>query len=429
MNPQLIEYVRKEVMSGKDIESVITALKKAGHSPKTITAAFQAAMTNSVVDSLPADVSAAKTAKAASGTATHHIDAAQAFVMIGTILILAAIFIVLFIQWDTLTTVTRILFVLFPLIVLFVLSYILSSRPNYHEISDGLLAAGGLIVPLATGTILNQMGILPELNMLMVSVCSFVGVIAFLFFQFGLQKQRFAPLTLLMLYLAVGSIVYHFSKAFDVTLWAIIATAVPTALLGYSMVMGKRTDGDYYFTTGSLVGAICLPIAALSSLNDAMTISYESNMLIIAAFGLFYFFVAWLVGQLVITTGSKSVYQVKRAFEEISPIIFILPFVVVGTRNEAYLLVPLIFSFIMILSSSSVRIKSLLVMGCIGLISAILIAAARYFTDVLGWPVVVMICGFVVLGLALWVRHISALQAKSPQTDLPFGLGLDPRFE
>ena len=74
----------------------------------------------------------------------------------------------------------------------------------------------------------------------------------------------------------------------------------------------------------------------------------------------------------------------------------------------------------------SVRIKSLIPAGALGLIVGILAITGKYFVDSLGWPIVIFLSGFAFIGLGYWIRTLAKQNQNRPNIGMRYGLGEDP---
>ncbi len=414
---ELVSWIQSQLKEGKNIPSITAELKAASHTDQQIDTALRAAL------STPAPVQSERTNSLFN---PHRLDATKTFVLIGSILVVLAVGIVLVSQWNAVSAFTRVVFVTFPMLAMFAVSGYLAKKPQFADVHEATLATGALIFPFAFGTTLYQFEIIPELDFLLFTVSSFAGYVLFIILEFLAHKHRFSLLTLLSFYTFLIALLAYLEVEPLAIIWTIFFASLAIALFGLTLLKQKLSNGSAYTIVGVFASALLLPSAILSSLNKDLSLPLEANAVILSIFGPLYLMGASLFQALHLRLGHKALYNLKRALEEIAPLVLISPHILAGFENITYMLIAIILSFIALFASMSVRIKSLIPVGALGLIIGILTITGKYFVDSLGWPIVIFLSGFAFIGLGYWIRTLAKQNQSRPNIGMRYGLGEDP---
>lgn len=427
MHQDLTAYIKSGLAAHQPAETIVAAARQAGHDDAAINAAFGQALNLTVstgAASAPLDQTIKPNKK--SILDLNHLDPTKIFVIIGVVLIIAAIVIVLISQWQNVSPITRIGFVTIPTILLFIWAAGLNSRADYQDIQEAILATASTIFPFSVATTLYQLGIIPEINALLVTVSALAGYGLFTGLEFVWRKEHLAILTIINLYTFVIAFMSHLKVEPDSMLWIIFFVSIMIAALGLFLIDAKKDNGDTHLSAGIILAAISLPIATLSSLNKGAALSFDDNAMIFSVFGPLYLAVAFYLYRLYKNRNQLVIYQLKRGFEEIAPVIFLLPYILIGFSNIGYMLLAIVISFIYLFAAMAARIRSLIPLGSLGIIISIISVTGKYFADSLGWPVIVFVSGFTMLGVGYFARQISKNQQQTISASAVWGLGEDP---
>lgn len=421
MADKQIDFITNQLARGQSVTAIIGLLKSQGWTEEQIDTGLKAALAkpSTQVSSTPVRQSGHLSFD------LHKLDATKTFVLIGILLILIAIIIVMALQWNTAGPTGRVAFVVGPMLLLFTISVIFARNSKYQDIHEGTLATASVIFPFALGTMLYQFSILPELNALLVMICSLAAYVLLVILEFGLHKQQFSILTILFLYTFVAALLAHLKVELLLTLWLMFFLSLAIFALGYALLSNQKKNGGTYAATGVVGSVFLLPACVLYAINQDIPLLFESNAVIASLFGPFYFGLSFGLHALAKQLSSKVMHDLRWALQELAPLILIIPYFAI-TNKTGYTLLVIILSFTYMFASIYVRLRTLLPVGALGLIIGILILSSRYFVDTIGWPIVIFIAGFAMLGISIFVRKVSAMHNAQNLPLLQYGIGEDP---
>jgi hypothetical protein len=435
MNHELVIYIRSKLQEKQEIQTILTELKNAGHSDASINEAFhQAMLPESQPNIIPPVPNTEKLNGANSETKNrifdlHTLDATKTFVFIGALLILIALIIVLVSQWSNVGPGTRVAFLAIPMFVLFGLATVLKTQSKYKEIYDACLITGAIILPFTVGTFLYQFKIIKEIDAQMVMVCSLTGYILYTAIEMLTRNSKMAVLSLSSLYTFAIAAMLNYELSTQTILWALLFLSGCVGGFGFILQRNKLESGESYTGIGIILGSFLLPVATLVSLNDLSQLSSELNASFISAFGCMYLGLSIWLYQINKKFGNKSFLDSKRILESLAPLMIVFPFILVGYDNIAMMVVGIALSFAAIFASISIRIRTLLATGAIGVVFGILAISGKYFVNSLGWPIVVFLSGFAMIGVSFLVRNVRHLSLSHQDSSHYLGLGDSPESE
>jgi len=166
MEDQIIKYIKEQLSLNQSISQIYNALQRQGYTKEQIDKWFQTALrTQNQQESIqPAATLTAQSTQGLSPTTQtttqqptairKRFDLTKAFVLIGAILIVLAVIIVIYSQWYSVGPLGKIMFLLLPMSLLYILSAALSNKERYGEVGDITLGLASFILPFGTrGTV------------------------------------------------------------------------------------------------------------------------------------------------------------------------------------------------------------------------------------------------------------------------------------
>lgn len=418
-----VNYVRTELKNGKPIPDIVGELQKTGWTNNQIDQVLKEAFKQPNLVTVKAGKSTGDTSIA---KANYHqpMDITKTFVVIGALLIILAVVIVLVTQWGNVAPVTRAAFVTLPMLILFAIAGALPHE-KYHDIHNGTLITACLIFPFAIATDLYQLKIISEINPLLCLVSTLLAYLLLVLLEFGLKKKQFSILTIIYLYATVVFACGYFKLEILPATWILGLGSVLLSLFGLMLQSVKQENGNAYFFVGGVGAALIIPSAIISTLNNNGPIPNELNALLISVFGIIYLAFAMTLNILRLKNNNHTVYLLKRLLEELAPIIFLIPYLALGFDKVGYMIFALALSFSYLFVSIKIRIRTFLPIGALGLIVGIFEITGKYFVNSLGWPIVIFLAGFAMIGISFLVRRMSKLRQEQPVVGNFYGLGED----
>lgn len=442
----LAQRVREQLTAGKNIHDVFEMFKAEGHSDDDINQAL-AEMANQSGQSSAPNFKPAGTVNNGKAkmsvpppdgeippasrptSAEDRPDATKVFVGLGAILIILGMIFLFSISWQTVTPIVRVLYVTTPMLLLFGLSAALTNSDRYADIRETVLGTAAIMFPFALGHALFEFEIIPEFGAGLIAISAFGGLVLMALLEFLLKKYHYSPLTLLMFYVLVGALLVEFEASRLAALWVLTLASVIACLVGFALLTIKKNNAKIYFAVGTIVAATLFPWAVIETIDNFSRLSTDAISLIFSLFSLFYFALSRLYFSLSKKYESRDLLEIKRLFEEVTPIVLILPLIFSSIDTLAFQLAVLVFGFVLLFSSIYIPIMSLLPVGTFAIGFAILMISTTYFASTLGWPLIVLICGFILIGLGFLVRHVTELRKVHPPHPLLEGLGTDGQPE
>lgn len=423
MNSSIVEYIRKEMASGRDVQGIVESLKKENIDQVTINESFRIAMqaaTAEPIEPAPApDLDQPKPVK-------KHFDATKAFLIIGALLISVAVIIVIYSQWSSVGPFGHISFLGLPMLALFAISWYLSSKEDYIEASNWTLGIGSFIIPFFIGTFLYQTKIVENIDSSLFLTTSLLSLPVYIILEYLLKKGYLSVFTVVTVYTFFLALFVNLEMDAIPMLWLILLLSLAITGLGF-WLMSKKTDNyKVYVSFGTMASAFMIPLATIVTLNDSSALNFDVNMIIISLFGFLYLALASFYNSLRKYFSDDIIYTLKRTLEEIAPFVIILPFLFASAESPSYAILALVLSIAAILLSIKIWVNSLLYIGSLGLIVSVLLISGQYFVDSIGWPILVFIAGFGAIGIGLTIKKIIGLHKEDNSHNIVFGLGKDP---
>lgn len=479
INNSLLTRITEAIHQEADVQQLIAQLQKEGFDAKTINSTFKQAL---AVQSATVNAPAVEgSTSAVASRSNSPLDATKTFVFVGLLLIIIAVIVVFTLLWGSASPTARIVFVLLPVLILYLISFATRSKASYIDIHDGTLFTATLLLPFGIATALYQIGIIPTLSPLLIFYSSLVGYIGFIILEFVLHKDKVSPITLLTLYVLFGSLLWHFkiqpdvyyillsvlsvfltgfgvwlySKektvnarsyvAFSVVLlylfftawlveilmpaysilWALIVLSLAVASLGWGLRRLTKVDGDTYLVVGIAIASLLAPAALLMSLNYNSSLSESFNAILVSLFGLLYLSESIFIGRLARSIQSRLVSDLKRFLEEIAPLVVIVPLLSAGLSNIGLMILAVALSFGFIYVSITLPLLTLLPIGTLGLVVGIITITQKYFVDSLTWPITIFVAGFAMIGLSFLVHQVTVWKKSQSNNSAIFDIGED----
>ncbi len=423
-----VGYIKDELAHGTPIETILNGLREYGIDDQTINAALREATQSEAAtpQTPPPQSNQPKTPVASE---PKKLDAARIFIIIGSILIIAAVCVVIASQWSNVGPLARVLFLLIPNLILFGLALYANSRANSEDITEGTLATAIFMSSFTVATALYQFRILPEINASLFAFGAGIGLAGSGLTEWFGNKPKFAPLTLFYLFALTIFIVAANNGSSETTLWLLTGVFGLVTLLGFQLARNDAPSSRTYLLIGNVLTIFLLPISVVSSVMTHTSLSSEAYAAIFVIFGIIYLLWASAYWNSYQQNKNKTIYDLKRVLEELAPILIVLPYLFVGINHQAYEYLVMFLSLLVLLAAVRVRIRTLLPLGATGLIISILILTGKYFSNSLAWPVIIFLVGFLFIGLSFVMSRVRQARQESAATDLPFGLGEYPLAE
>lgn len=433
MNDQVIKYIREQQASGRTITQIIQTMKEHGYSDGQIDESIRSALESPAVSTTPPPpppptIETVQPSPDIDGPnpAKKKTDLTKAFVIIGAILIIAAVIVVINSQWAAASPLLKISFMLIPMLILYGLAYYLNKNERYREVADITLGLASFMLPVTIGTIICQTKIIPEVNGLVIFSSTILAMPIYLIFEYLYKKYFISIFTIVAIFVAYFSLIAQYHTELDVSLWLACALSSIILGVGFSLAKLKIERTTFYLTLGTIATLIFLPMATLYSLNKGDYLSFETNSVIISLFGVIYLCVAGLYYSLYKSMENHTLYTLKRLIEEVSPISILLPYIILGFDKVGYSVLALGLSITFVLISARIIINTLLYLGSLGIIITIITISSKIFTNSIGWPIILFIAGFTAIGIGLLIKRIYQERKTQGTSHVFMGLGADP---
>jgi len=434
------QYVKDQLASGASATALVAELSQAGYTQEQIDEAFRVVPQNQPMgqtvgaDQPTITPTSTETAPAKKSTFDwHHFDATKAFVVLGSILVVAAVIIVVYSQWESVSPWTRIMFLALPMLLLFALGIFLSNKEKYQSVGQACLALAVFIFPLTVGTFLYQLKIVDQLDAYLVLVSAISGLVLSGLLEFIGKKHYLVVPSLANLFVAYAALVVYLEWRELAITWVALGLSASVLGLGFWLAYKKWDSGKIYVFVATFSSYFLLPSAVILSLLElgALTISPEVMMLVISIFGLLSLGIASLYNSLRPTLGDSVVYRPKRLIEELAPLAILFPLLGLsfGQYGTTFILLSLVVSVVMILLRTKFWIWTLAPIGIIGTVASVLWLTGNFFVESLGWPVVVFLAGFAAIGIGLLIKKLNLFRTPEASRQLLWGIGKDPSVE
>lgn len=441
MDETIIKYIKDQIAKGKTISQIISIMQEHHYTEAQINTYIQKALNTqqemqspppppppSIETNLQPSPSQTMPAPADNNnSAPKHFDLTKAFVIIGAILIIAAVVIVIYSQWSAANPLVKILFMMIPMILLYGLSYYLNKNERYKEISDITLGLGSFILPVGIGTIICQAKIITEVNALVIFLSAILALPIYLILEYMYKKFFMSAFTIIAIFVAYFALIAQYNANMDITLWLAFVLSIIILGLGFFLTKMKIERTTFYLILGTLASLFFLPVAMLYSLNKDNSLSDETNIIIISLFGILYMCVASGYYYLHKRFENNTFYSLKRLIEELSPFIILLPYVFLVFDEIGFSILALCISVAFVLASTRVIINTLLYLGSLGIIITIITISSKIFTDSIGWPIILFIAGFAAISIGLMIKKIYQERKSQGIPTVLLGLGIDPQ--
>ena len=430
MDETIIKYIKDQIAKGKTISQIITIMQEHHYTEVQINTYIQKALnTQQEMQSPPPPPPPSQTipAPADNNPNPKHFDLTKAFVIIGAILIIAAVVIVIYSQWSAANPLVKILFMMVPMILLYGLSYYLDKNERYKEISDITLGLGSFILPVGIGTIICQAKIITEVNALVIFLSVILALPIYLILEYMYKKFFMSAFTIIAIFVAYFALIAQYNANMNITLWLAFVLSIIILGLGLFLTKMKIERTTFYLVLGTLASLFFLPTATLYSLNNADSLSSETNVMIISLFGALYMCVAGGYYYLHKRFENNTFYSLKLLIEEMAPFIILLPYVFLGFDKTGFSIFALCISIAFVLASTRVIINTLLYLGSFGIIFTIITISSKIFTNSIGWPIILFIAGFAAIGIGLMIKKIYQERKSQGIPAVLLGLGIDPQ--
>jgi hypothetical protein len=352
-------------------------------------------------------------------------DITKALLLVGGILITAAVLTAVGTSWNSLGPIGRVMILLIPNILLFGIFAFLQNEKDHHDISSVVLGLGSFMVPFTIGTIIYQLNIITEIGSLLVLVSSGISLGVYIALD-QFFKEKFLSYFVIIDAIFVLFAFFDLVKANTATsTWLFLLFSAGILFLG--KVLADKMDERrwVYLAFGSIMTGFGVAAAYGGTLDLFNLVdSSKEAQLLGSLWCVFYLGFASVLYFFYQMTKTRAFYFGKRVIEELA-VIFIIIFLLSAGGSEPVLLgLSLIASIVAIFASLKVNIKALLTMGIIGLIFSIFEIADKLFSGSAGFPVAIFISGFVAIGLAFWAKKITGTYKEKSLVPI-WGLGVD----
>lgn len=393
---------------------------------------------------------------------SHHLDAITTIVGIGLLLVVMAIVIIITSQWEMLGPWGKIMLILVPIGILYLIASLTSNRPEQHEITRSTFTLATFLLPVLFGTTVFQLNIYHQIDSTLIGWSALVGWVAFYLLEIVWQKKDLAPITLLYLIAAYSSFVARAEPAQNLTFWLFALFGIGLIVVAQLMRRSRPESAAARLAFGSVIALVSAPIALIINMGDDWQLTNEAMITVMLVVGLLFWLGSLLIDEPVGAKDkwSEVVSQLKTALAEIGwlmiawlpfgylegrpgiiPLLAIYSYLItlLSIKLPYRALIPagslaLLFALLnmsgfsayqspiwmeqiypvlaviaglgLIAASIKIKIETYLPIGAIAVVVGILHISQQYFVNTLGWPITIFVLGLLFIALGVVLNHI-----------------------
>jgi hypothetical protein len=367
---------------------------------------------------------------------TPNQSSTNALLASGSLLIVLALIILVSSSWANVAPAYHILIAIIPVVALYFIGFKTKTLPQQQKISQATLLTASAIFPIALGIIIYQSGLYTFVDATLVFLVSLISLIWFLILEFVFLLPWHSAGTII----AGTALVYSFASLIDARAWGYSLLSLLLAYFFLSLGLNYQRHDDtsinawLYNHTGLLLGlfgALTFPLNLLNAYAELQKPIYYTLLYVIVSLLLFAIAITYSKEwQRSKAPFSLLMRQVTETFSALTLTVpaFIIMFASSDTTDTLMAVVCGVASLVI---SNYIRVRLFRTLGLITLGFAILRILFFAVTQVAAfWPVLLLLLGFLLIGLAYLAHQIeykNILQKilGSPSDSL-FGLGVNP---
>lgn len=355
------------------------------------------------------------------GLENTHLNASQALLTVGLILILVAATVIVFYNWSSLTPIMRFLVAAIPNLLLFIIGYYSRRQSTLSHIDDGTNAVGLLLLPVTIGTFYFQFNIVSNVDSFLFFLSAVTAIPCMIAFDYWRRQAYAAVLTAVMIAAAV--IFFGMYQEWNGSTWYWVGVLFGIATF-ITAVVADRMQNDDHRTPYEVISAIAFFFFVPLFLADLIKTDNSPSSLILFAFaaGLAGMVVGscyrWLFAKI-----SMTEFQLQRFVQFGALLSLIYPVIGLIGNQSIYVVPSLIVAAILILLAMLIGVNLMFVMGVTDLAISLLMVLFKELTDI-KTPIFLFMLGFFAIGLSMFLGRIKVARQSFYQASLAKSLGV-----
>lgn len=400
VNLELTGYIKSAIQRGLDQGKIVEGLKVSGWKDEDINEAFtQLNKKNTLNLNL------------------SKISPAQLLLYLGSLIIVIAAVIYITLNWSHWTATLRIMAVLIPMVLMFVIGFCLKFFKR-NEPALAFIFTGALLFPLLLIITFKELHLFGDpFSTQFQFPIAFASLILYISLRFLFPSPIWV-----FLYCAVGAYAWYLLLRFfniadpakdSLIWWLMFPLVIVYSLIGvYLEKIGKRDFAKYAYAFACILLIFISSILAFSGDLIKPIFGFLIKEKELPAFSYLTLGGIYLVLSLICQRSKKMGLEEPQQYSQLFDlfgVFYVLGSIFslgLGANKPLYESALLVLSLVFIFSSTIKISKSFLYIGTLFLIVYIFNIGGEYFHDKIGWPVTLLIAGLLSMGAGLAIEQI-----------------------